>query len=221
MYFGHRVCRAFDECKRLINNVLNPVWKRVPPTLPSGLVPADVLYWVRRESWNAEALERAKASVRQQHSRIRQSNPEAPKFDVTQHVEAIDEVAKEKPFKESWFPKCWFVFVLLGLSSAQPAPHFSSGLAPSTPNILLKEVMCTASSANRRLSRDLDPPPVRSRKDRRGGRIAKKFFIIFRWIKTMKQRHSRRLTSSRRTLSCWKLQMRQAEPSQRKIVEVI
>ena len=49
MYFGHRMCRAFDECIRLINNV-NPAWKRVLPTLPPGLVPADVLYWVRRES---------------------------------------------------------------------------------------------------------------------------------------------------------------------------
>ena len=118
MCFGHRVCRAFDECIPLIYNVLNPAWKRVSPTLPSGLVPADVLYWMRRESWNAEALERAKASVYQHHSRFRQSNPEASKFEVTQHVDAIDETAKDKPFKKSRYPKCWFVFVLLGLPSA-------------------------------------------------------------------------------------------------------
>ena len=36
-YFSHRVIRAWEEGKRVINNTLNPIWKRVPVRIPSGV----------------------------------------------------------------------------------------------------------------------------------------------------------------------------------------
>ena len=118
-FFGHRVMRAWEEGKRVINNTLNPIWKRVPGPIPSGVLPADVLYWVRRECWTCEAIERAKASTRQQHSLGSKTNPDAPKFQLQEHMESIEETAMERPFRESWFPKPWLVFVCFGLPSAR------------------------------------------------------------------------------------------------------
>jgi hypothetical protein len=157
-YFGHRVMKAWDDCKRIINNVLNPIWNRVPQgPLPSGVQPADVLYWVRRESWTAEAIERSKVSARQKHSRAIKDNPQAPKFNVHEHMEAIEAVAKDKPFKDTWFPKMWLVFVHLGLPSSDPASQFCSGLASTSPKARLEEV-CASNKTNRRLARELDTP---------------------------------------------------------------
>lgn len=157
-YFGYRVMKAWEDCKRIINNVLNPIWNRVPAgPLPSGVQPADVLYWVRRESWTAEAIERSKVSARQKHSRSIRDNPTAPKFNVHEHMEAIEAIAKDKPFKDNWFPKMWLVFVYMGLPSPNPVSQLCSGLAPSSPKTRLEEV-CASNKTNRRLARDLDTP---------------------------------------------------------------
>ena len=52
-YFAYRVYRALEECGRLTNNVLNPIWYSIPglpDSIPSNVQPADILYWVRREA---------------------------------------------------------------------------------------------------------------------------------------------------------------------------
>ena len=92
----------------MINNTLNPIQRRVPVPIPSGVLPADVLYRVRRECWTYEAIERAKASTRQQLSRGSKPNPHAPKFQLQEHKVVKVETAKERTFRESWFPKFFY-----------------------------------------------------------------------------------------------------------------
>ena len=85
----------------------NPIWHSIPglpDSISSGVQPADILYWVRREAWHSEAVERANTSVRQASTRRNSGNPQALKFQLTEHMEEVGEVAKEKPFKDTWSP---------------------------------------------------------------------------------------------------------------------
>lgn len=114
IYFGSRVLKAWEDSRRFINNVLNPIYKRVPETIPSGLQTADVMYWIRVQAWEAEAIERAKAAVRRQHSREQEGQANPKKFQLVEHMEVVHQKSKEMAFKENWFPKCWLVFIFHG-----------------------------------------------------------------------------------------------------------
>jgi hypothetical protein len=160
LYFGSRVLKAWTETKRFINNVLNPIFKRVPSSLPSGLQKADVMYWIRVQAWEAEAMERAKAAVRRQFNRAQEGLAEPKKFQLTEHMESVVQKSKEMGFKENWFPECWLVFVFFGLPSARPAVQLSSGMGVPNSATNLEAVMTNSSAVNRRLARELDESPT-------------------------------------------------------------
>jgi hypothetical protein len=158
LYFGSKLLKSWEESKRFINNVLNPIYKRVPSPIPSGLQSADVLYWTRVQAWEAEALERAKAAVRRQFCRDQEGREDPKKFQLVDHMEEVHRKSREMSFKENWFPKCWLVFVFHSL----PAPHAErafqllSGISTDTPKRSLEEVVASSSAMNRRLGRQLD-----------------------------------------------------------------
>ena len=158
LYFGSRVTKAWEETKRCINNVLNPIYKRVPTPIPSGLQRADVMYWTRTQAWESEAIERAKAAVRRQFSRDQEGREDPQKFQLTEHMEEVHRKSKEMGFKENWFPKCWLVFVFHGLPAPpeERAVQLLSGMTTDTPKRRYEEVSANSSAANRRLARELD-----------------------------------------------------------------
>ena len=62
----------------------------MPHPIPSGLQTADVFYCTRKKSWEAEAVERAKAAVRRQYHRGQEGVQDPKKFLLTEHMDLVD-----------------------------------------------------------------------------------------------------------------------------------
>jgi hypothetical protein len=109
--FGNIVKDCFDDCRKSINTVANPLW------IDSELLPRKIsvfayFYFMRKQIWPSKALENAVNSHRM-----------AKRRKSTKVVDDIGGSINLVPadFDDKWYPDWWLSFVFLGLPAGKRA----------------------------------------------------------------------------------------------------
>jgi hypothetical protein len=106
--FGHMVRDVFEECKKCINGVANPLWI-CQNDLPSKISVYAYYYFMRLQMWPAKARERALYRSRMGKMRkLEKSKDSRPESD--------NGVAE---FDINWYPDWWLAFMFLGLPAGK------------------------------------------------------------------------------------------------------
>ena len=161
VFCGSKIQKCFGEAKSFINSTLNTLWHKLPSPIPSGFQKYMFLYYVRMMCWPTVAIKRAANNHRQNNRKV----AGGPKYNSKDPavVEAIQKIASEKLFVNSWYPSCWLVFVYLGMPSGDAGIHFVSSKV-SGVRLGLDDIRELGAKNNRRAASELQDGPANTKK---------------------------------------------------------
>jgi len=122
---GDKIWRKFNDAKLGINNRLSPIWADLTKNgIPSGKQVEDILFEVRKASFEAKERERLASSKKRKT------------FESPEHEKQYELNNPPKPLENDWYPLEWIAFVRLGppaLGNCHPMfkASISNGPSPS------------------------------------------------------------------------------------------